>query len=821
MNLPSNMDRSAVVRSGVAGDHLLQAASAAKIHPDLPPGTEDTVEGSEHARAAVAVSLKNILGVVEQHGQAAHVLPARASHGVVEAAKHAVLEEAERMIAHVQNHDKKHKLLKSELVQQAGAREQMQRVWVGIGIVQRWYRRWKHRQVLKTVLKATADRHRDISDRHDSLDDQMRNHEATITTLRAEKEAMELEMGKLRANLQEMQHSQTCTALALGKQRQNATQLLVIRRTEKQKLSALYAWQEWSALGRCLRKICLKVTWKLRARALRRCFQTWRTVIVAQIRRQLLVSLALARKRRNLCSRSWQQWLAAHNQLKLDALSALAAKQQKINAAQAARVILRRWQQHRAIRMIHRWSAYTQERKRWKHSIRAVFAHLMHLSVSKSFRTWQEMAQWRVRVTAVANRLLRRLRNATIGAAFSQWLDICNTRRRKAWVLQKMANIELQRVWRTWVLYIEESHRVATEKQRASILESAQEDITAQKDATVRAIFKHLLFRSAVKAYNTWKMWVADQQDQRRKITLVVRRITQVSLFAAFATWCDFLRDKKTVDNTMRRVVARFTQGVLAAAFERWLEYRHQMRTMKKVIAFFCNSKLLSVFHTWRVDVRKQREQRWQILLDSQRELVIRRVIKNWQLQSLRFTYRRWVELLEIRQQLESWEHSLRMYLRFRSLRRNLRVLASWHEWSNGRKELNASMDRLGLTARHRALEARALYGWQPRAKFAAYRAWRWWCRGCRRANALAQRVAGRRASAVLATWRLFSKHAKTTAEKLTLQAELDTVGAELDEIRKEQAIRDVVAGIGGADTSEIEMNPQAIESSTASSPPT
>ena len=75
--------------------------------------------------------------------------------------------------------------------------------------------------------------------------------------------------------------------------------------------------------------------------ALRRALQTWRTVIVTQIRSKLLVSRALARKQRDLCSKAWHQWLVAHNQFKLDTLSELAAKQQKINAEQAAVSLLR------------------------------------------------------------------------------------------------------------------------------------------------------------------------------------------------------------------------------------------------------------------------------------------------------------------------------------------------------------------------------------------------------------------------------------------------------------------------------------------------
>ena len=55
-----------------------------------------------------------------------------------------------------------------------------------------------------------------------------------------------------------------------------------------------------------------------------------------------------------------------------------------------------------------------------------------------------------------------------------RWAQVCESKRHVARLLHKMANIELHRVWRTWLGFVDTSHQLAEEQQRAAVLASVQ-----------------------------------------------------------------------------------------------------------------------------------------------------------------------------------------------------------------------------------------------------------------------------------------------------------------------------------------------------------
>ena len=132
-------------------------------------------------------------------------------------------------------------------------------------------------------------------------------------------------------------------------------------------------------------------------------------------------------------------------------------------------------------------------------------------------------------------------------------------------------------------------------------------------------MLRHLLFRSVVKAFHTWKRLAAQQAVYRQKVGIVLKRFTQLALFAAFDTWGGRAATSRRSRELMRKVAARFTVGALAAGFARWVEHWQQIATVRRVLRAFTNSRLLKCFHNWRLGVRAEKEEKWRLLFDSQR----------------------------------------------------------------------------------------------------------------------------------------------------------------------------------------------------------
>lgn len=308
-----------------------------RVEPALVPQPQSPGRESEPAEATVAVNLHALLGLVEGAGRVP--LSRQASQD----AKVRVLAEAERMIQHVQNHDAKQKLLKSQSMDlkiDNQEKEKHLEMWAGTMLVNNWYRRWKTRQTMRVVMNAAAAK--------------STAYTTKLAELAAERAAIEDGAAKLADALQ-------------VKEVENAGMRSRLQQMEQQQVSAA---QQLSA--------------------------------AAAETSQLRVSLVAAQE---LLSRSDQNRATAEQDR--DASRELAtskgASLEKMQNRAAAAVVLR-WSRHVAFAALRSWQLWSTHRRRMLHVISKAVGTMSLRSLATSFKTWITLRSDRLRNRLVVAR---------------------------------------------------------------------------------------------------------------------------------------------------------------------------------------------------------------------------------------------------------------------------------------------------------------------------------------------------------------------------------------------------------------------------------
>ena len=173
-----------------------------------------------------------------------------------------------------------------------------------------------------------------------------------------------------------------------------------------------------------------------------------------------------------------------------------------------------------------------EEEKRRDENMRRVLGRLMHGKTLLVFETWHSQAMEQRRMRVACSRIVYKLKNRGLDAAFVTWCDHVDQ--------QKMERAEEQRREEErrreveWTIEearrIEETRRIEEEKRR---------------DENMRRVLGRLMHGKTLLVFETWHSQAMEQRRMRVACSRIVYKLKNRGLDAAFVTWCDHVDQQK------------------------------------------------------------------------------------------------------------------------------------------------------------------------------------------------------------------------------------------------------------------------------------
>ena len=234
----------------------------------------------------------------------------------------------------------------------------------------------------------------------------------------------------------------------------------------------------------------------------------------------------------------------------------------------------------------------TRITKRARRSLRKVVARWQRLRLSVPFDDWvgwaEEVKSNRLKIS----RCVRRLRKATVIAAWARWIEFTGESRRQR-VLAARASRCLARL----------ANRIAA-RAFARWRDSVGRDLRHRAALRKIAIRWQRLQLSA--PFNDWADWADEVRANRLKLSRFLHRMRTVKTAAAFARWDENRVEMKRQRHVMRRAEGYFRRAnaqVLSKAFNAWAENasgakRHRY-LLEKIISRWQRLQLAAPFNDW------------------------------------------------------------------------------------------------------------------------------------------------------------------------------------------------------------------------------
>ena len=203
-----------------------------------------------------------------------------------------------------------------------------------------------------------------------------------------------------------------------------------------------------------------------------------------------------------------------------------------------------------------------------------------------TFKKWKAVNRWKLRASA---------------RCVDAWYNLsCEQARRRLLmnkIVKRMRNKDIFAAWGRWRDYLSRLEMVRAKERR------------------VQLVMKNILLRMAKKllvlGHESWRNWMVGQKRLRQIDMKVMCRIMNRTRVQGFDRWREQAMAEKRMKATARRVVDRLRKRTLVIGFDTWSDYLLELqasreaqeikqRTTRAFIHRMANRSLASAFETWR-----------------------------------------------------------------------------------------------------------------------------------------------------------------------------------------------------------------------------
>ena len=188
------------------------------------------------------------------------------------------------------------------------------------------------------------------------------------------------------------------------------------------------------------------------------------------------------------------------------------------------------------------WADAVEEKKHLQDAGKKVMKRLLNQTIGAAFRTWEEM----VRQVTVCRKIMRRLTNRLAQAVMNQWYDTA---------------VELKEM------------RVKITRMMRRLLNAGMYTRNPLLLVHCRGLFPErlLLITAVASAFYSWADFAAENKEIKQKMAKIVAKFTMSSTYAAFDTWLENTTEQRETRTKVKKIMSRFLNAVSTQAIRQFL----------------------------------------------------------------------------------------------------------------------------------------------------------------------------------------------------------------------------------------------------------
>ena len=238
--------------------------------------------------------------------------------------------------------------------------------------------------------------------------------------------------------------------------------------------------------------------------------------------------------------------------------------------------------------------------------------------------------------------------------------------------------------------------------------------------------------RDLARAFESWRLNVQVQRDQRRVAKKIILRWTHMSLVSAFDQWHAVVDHKH---DALLRVLGTWRNRPLSSAFSLWLEhvrkFKQQQTVIHRVLMHWTNRTIAKIFDTWREHSLQQKHMQFTCI----------KVLKHWTHRTTAAAFESWHA--HVSEQKRIKKVCSKMVARMLNVQL-ARALVTWWDHAQHQRRIQDVCSRVLLKMMNRSLDAafvtwkdhsgeqkrakgvtsRILKRWTHRTSAAAFESW-------------------------------------------------------------------------------------------------
>jgi len=290
--------------------------------------------------------------------------------------------------------------------------------------------------------------------------------------------------------------------------------------------------------------------------------------------------------------------------------------------------VIRRRQNQILIKSLGLWYIHISEQKHLKARLPKILLRLKNTIVARACLAWQYRTQDAASQRMLMCRILRRLADGVVFAAFAHWIEIINERKEfrarmakqqvvTRRIVKRMFNRSSSKAFGRWYEQVQEERQL--------------------KSRAIKIVLR-LMQANVASAFDQWQHWATELKVLKTKAAKVVKRLVNRSVSAAFITWLECVESESKKRHLMTRVVTRVQNLIIASTLNRWaFNVSESFRfgdILSKTSTRMRNMCAIRAFARWKANWEKRRRM----------FLAAGRVVRRWTRQAAAGAFCRWVE---------------------------------------------------------------------------------------------------------------------------------------------------------------------------------
>lgn len=385
-------------------------------------------------------------------------------------------------------------------------------------------------------------------------------------------------------------------------------------------------------------------------------FLTWKeNASRARARKKAILDRTLKRMHNQHLWNTWRVWTSFVENSKVAELRGAIVDEKRKRGEE----MIKRWRNRSLTPAFQNWKAFaTQRRAHKKELMDRILRRIKNAGLYAAWRQWTRVVEhekvekmkqmMQDQQGKAAERFLKKWKNRSVIRCFTALRDHAreNRRRKKELMdstLKRLSQTLLYRGWRTWTQFVEQS-RIDDLTSKMNEENSRLRDMMdRQKKMTADSIMKRWRNAQAARCFENWKKYARDQRLKKKQfMDQTLRRMKNAKLYSAWRVWRKNVEDERVNEMKAQFSEEREALQLETASLRQKMEaemvaLRNQVATEKRkrgeaVILQWKFRIVTPVFDAWARYARERKARRTELLKKTVLRLANAKLWSAWRI---------------------------------------------------------------------------------------------------------------------------------------------------------------------------------------------